>query len=114
MVTLTLSRLAYARSVFDIDDAIHVTGIPGVTFDNFFDVDRVSDTEVTVELKFNGNIDTDANLTFTVEADAVPGYFGSSSHGTNAGYCFHGIRNRLDSVPIIRINAKWERRDPHA
>jgi hypothetical protein len=74
VVTLTLSRLAYARSVFD--DAIHVTGIPGVTFDNFFDVDRVSDTEVTVELKFNGNIDTDANLTFTVEADAVPGYFG--------------------------------------
>ncbi len=76
VVTLTLSRLAYARSVFDIDDAIHVTGIPGVTFDNFFDVDRVSDTEVAVELKFNGNIDTDANLTFTVEADAVPGYFG--------------------------------------
>ena len=76
VVTLTLSRLAYARSVFDIDDAIHVIGIPGVTFDNFFDVDRVSDTEVTVELKFNGNIDTDANLTFTVEADAVPGYFG--------------------------------------
>ena len=76
VVTLTLSRLAFARSVFDIRDAIHVTGISGVTFDNFFDVDRVSDTEVTVELKFNGNIDTDANLTFTVEANAVPGYFG--------------------------------------
>ena len=31
------------------------------------DLDRVSDTEITVELEFNGDFDTDTTLTFTVE-----------------------------------------------
>ena len=51
-----------------------VSGIDGVTIADFFGVDRVSDTEVTVELAFDGDFDTDSTLTFTVGADAVAGY----------------------------------------
>ena len=68
VVTLTLSGGAYEQSVSDIRDALMVSGMAGVTFD----VDRVSDTEITIELEFDGNIDgnvdTDATLTFTVGA----------------------------------------------
>ena len=37
---------------------------------------RVSDTKVTVELEFNGDIDTDGTLTFTVGAAALANYNG--------------------------------------
>ena len=76
VVTLTLNGATYERFFFDINDEVEVSGIPGVSFDNFFDVDRISDTAITVELTFNGNIDTDATLTFTVGADAIVGYDG--------------------------------------
>ena len=76
VVTLTLSGRTYARSL-DIRGAVEVSGIDGVTVATF-DIDRVSDTEVTVELEFDGNIDADANLTFTVGADAIVGYNGPS------------------------------------
>ena len=75
VVTLTLNGAVYERSRFDISDAITVLGIDGVTF-HWFDLDRVSDTELTVELTFNGNIDSDTTLTFTVDADAIAGYDG--------------------------------------
>ena len=75
VVTLTLSRSAFARSIFDIRDAVTVSGIAGATIP-WHQPDRKSDTEITVELEFNGDIDTDAILTFNVGADAVPGYFG--------------------------------------
>ncbi len=74
-VSLTLSNRIYAQSSFDISRAVTVDGINGVTVGTF-GVDRVSDTEVTVELEFNGNIDTDATLTFSVGADAIAGYSG--------------------------------------
>ena len=77
IVTLTLSGRNYARSIWNIRGAVTVSGIAGVTVGTF-GVDRVSDTEVTVELEFNGNIDTDAALTFTVGADAIAGYNGSA------------------------------------
>ena len=76
VVTLTLSGGAYARFIRDIRDAVEVSGIDGVTVGTF-GIDRVSDTEITVELEFDGNIDTDATLTFTVGADAIVGYNGS-------------------------------------
>ena len=41
------------------------------------DVDRISDTVVTVELEFNGDIDTDATLTLNVGAGAIVGYKGT-------------------------------------
>ena len=75
IVTLTLNGATYERSTFDFRDAVEVSGIDGVTF-HWFDLDRVSDTELTVELTFKGNFDTDATLTFTVGADAVAGYDG--------------------------------------
>ena len=74
VVTLTLSGRVYARSPFDIQDAVSVSGIDGVTFDSFFDIDRVSNTEVTVKLSFFGNFDEDSSLTITVGADAIAGY----------------------------------------
>ena len=43
-----------------------------------FDVDRVNDTKVTVELTFSGNIDTDTPLIFTVGADAIADYNGAA------------------------------------
>ncbi|MCG9134113.1 T9SS type A sorting domain-containing protein [Candidatus Poribacteria bacterium] len=75
VVTLTLNGAIYERSKFDIRDAVTVSGIEGVTF-RWFDLDRISDTELTVELTFKGNIDTDAILTFTVGADAIAEYDG--------------------------------------
>ena len=75
VVTLTLSGDDYARSIRDIRDAVEVSGIDGVTVGTF-GVERVSDTKITVELEFEGNMDTDATLTFTVGADAIAGYNG--------------------------------------
>ena len=78
VVTLTLSSATYESSFFDIQRNVKVSGIAGVTFDSFFDVDRVSDTVVTVELTFNGNMTTNGTLTFTVEAGAIANYSGSA------------------------------------
>ena len=75
VVTLTLSGAAYGR-IFDIRDAVTVSGITGVTIGSF-DIERVSDTVVTVELQFEGNVDTDGTLTFTVGAEAIANYNGS-------------------------------------
>ena len=82
VVTLTLSGGDYEQSGFKIRDAVEVSGIDGVTVGTF-GVERVSDTEITVELEFEGNMDTDATLTFTVGADALAGYNGSRAHRTN-------------------------------
>ena len=75
VITLTLSGGSYERSVWDIRDAVSVSGIVGVTVERF-DVERVSDTKVAVELTFNGDFDTNATLTFTLGADAIVGYNG--------------------------------------
>ena len=75
IIRLTLNNGTYTRSNFDIDTAVTVSGIAGVTI-GIFGVERVSDTEITFELEFNGNIDTNATLTFTVEADAITEYDG--------------------------------------
>ena len=75
VVTLTLSGRKYARSNFDIRDAVTVSGIEGVTIP-WHEPDRKSDTEITVELEFNGDFDTDATLIFNVGVDAIDGYKG--------------------------------------
>ena len=77
VVTLTLSGRTYERFSFRIRDAVTVSGIPGVTVGTF-DVDRVSDTQVTVELTFGGNINTNSTLTFTVAAGAIANYSGTA------------------------------------
>ena len=65
VVTLTLAGRAYESSIFDVRDGVSVSGIAGVSVGTF-GVRRVSDTKVTVELDFSGNIDSDGTLTFTV------------------------------------------------
>ncbi|MYE89031.1 hypothetical protein F4X33_08565, partial [Candidatus Poribacteria bacterium] len=77
VVTLTLSGQTYEQSNFTIRDAVTVSGIDGITVGTF-GIDRVSDTEITVELTFSGDFDTDATLTFTVEAGAITGYGGAA------------------------------------
>ena len=75
VVTLTLHGAIYERSAFNFRDAVEVTGVDGITF-HWFDLDRVSDTALTIELTFRGNFDADTVLTFTVGADAITGYDG--------------------------------------
>ena len=75
VVTLTLSGGRYASSIFDVRDGVSVSGIAGVSVGTF-GVTRLSDTKVTVELDFNGDIDSDGTLTFTVGADALANYSG--------------------------------------
>ena len=75
VVTLTLSGRKFERYNSTIRPAVSVSGISGVTVGTF-DIDRQSDTEVTVELTFNGNMNADGTLTFTVGADAIAGYNG--------------------------------------
>ena len=74
VVTLTLSGRIYEEYSFQIEDALTVSGIDGVTFEEYIGVERVSDTEVWVKLTFDGDFDTDATLTFTLGADAIAGY----------------------------------------
>ena len=81
VVTLTLSAGQFTNSEWDIGDALTMSGIDGVTFEWYY-VDRVSDNEVTIELEFAGNIDTNATLTFTVEAEAITGYDGNALTAT--------------------------------
>ena len=74
IVTLTLSGGRFA----DESNIRHALSISGI--DEIFpgEVVRVNDTEVTVLLVFFGNIDTDATLTFTVEAGAIAEYNGNA------------------------------------
>ena len=53
-MTLTLSGRNYVSSSWDISRALTITGIDGVTKDS---VRRISDTEATVELEFNGDFE---------------------------------------------------------
>ena len=83
VVTLTLMGRSYERSIFDIRRAVTVSGIASVSVGTF-GIDRKSDTVVTVELTFNGNMTTDGTLTFTVEADAIAAYNGSALTATSS------------------------------
>ena len=75
-VTLTLRYDTYEADVAKIRDAVTVSGIDGVTIDTTT-IQRISDTEITVELDFaRTNLDTDATLTFSVDAGAIADYTG--------------------------------------
>ena len=82
VVTLSLQGGTYVGLRWDIADALTVSGIPGVTIGTsgpaWFGVDRVSDTEIEVKLGFDGDIDTDSKLTFTVGAGAIETYEGAA------------------------------------
>ena len=77
-VTITLTGASFERSTFDIRDGVSVSGIAGVTIP-WHDPDRESDTEITLELEFDGtDFDAAATLTFTVTADAIVNYEGAA------------------------------------
>ncbi len=81
-VTITLAGASFERSTFDIRDGVSVSGITSVTIP-WHDPDRESDIEITLELEFAGtDFDTDATLTFTVEASAIAGYNGNALTAT--------------------------------
>ncbi|RKU24830.1 hypothetical protein C6503_00105 [Candidatus Poribacteria bacterium] len=73
LVTLTLNGYRFVDSEWGIKNALSVSGIDGVTVSSsYFGVDRISDTQVAVELEFDStDFDTDARLTFIVDADAI-------------------------------------------
>ena len=78
VVTLTLTGPIYEADVTKIRDAVTVSGIPGVTIDPAT-VQRLSDTEITVELDFDWtNFDADATLTFNVASGAIAAYTGDA------------------------------------
>ena len=77
-VTITLAGASFERSTFDIRDGVSVSGITGVTIP-WHDPDRESDTEITMELEFDGtDFDAAATLTFTVTAEAIANYEGAA------------------------------------
>ena len=112
VVTLTLSGRAYEGSSYTVGRAITISGIDGVTFKSY-DVDRISDTEVTVELTFSGDFDTNATLTFTVSADAIEGYRWLRIHRTDTGHLGFGVIGGFNRRSINRSDAGWKRRNPH-
>ena len=99
VVTLTLTGGAYASSIFDVRDGVSVSGIAGVSVGTF-GVRRVSDTKVTVELTFNGDIDADGTLTFTVGAGAIANYSGAQTDGAVAGERGDGIGDGDNGVTV--------------
>ena len=81
-VKLTLTSGVYEKYTSDIEDAINVSGIAGVTIHSDWTGDpiikRVSSTEITFELRFSGTINSDTTLTFAVGPDAIARYTGPS------------------------------------
>ena len=72
VVTLTLNGHRFVDSEWDIRDAVTVSGTSSSYSVYSWRVERVSDTEVTAKLGFDGtDFDTDATLAFTVGADAI-------------------------------------------
>ena len=111
VVTLTLSGGAYDNNWNYISRSVTVSGIAGVTMSRS-DIERISDTEITVELGFDGNIDTDATLTFTVGADAIVGYNGPSLTAQITVTAITESVVRLHGLSVDRGNATWERDHP--
>ena len=74
VITLSLTGHRFDDSEWGIERALSISGIDGVNIaDTYYDtVNRISDTEVAIELEFDGtDFDTDATLTFTVDAEAL-------------------------------------------
>ena len=88
IITLTLSGGTYESTSWRIRDAVTAFGISGVTVDPF-DVDRVSDTEVTVELTYDGNMSANGTLTISVGAGCHSGLRRIGTYGRNISLCEH-------------------------
>ena len=75
IVTLTLRGAAFAERADTIRGSLSVSGVSGVSVD---DVSRISDTEISVRLRFRGDFDQDATLTFAVQHWGIIGQAGST------------------------------------
>ena len=76
VVALKLIGLTYEANISKIRNAVTVSGITGVTV-NTSQVQRTSDTEITVALAFDDtDFDTDTALSFSVAAGALANYTG--------------------------------------
>ena len=73
VLTLTLSSGAFGFSRGDIEDALTISGITGITF-HWTDIERVSDTEIMIKLTFTGSISTNSTLTFTLGPAGIQNY----------------------------------------
>ncbi len=79
VVTLKLTGEDYSFRHLSRGQYVKVSGIKGITIAREWEtsyrqsnvVRKVSDTEITIELRFSGSIDKDATLIFTVEPDAI-------------------------------------------
>ena len=87
VVTLRLTTESYAFSFGDTYKAyghVKVSGIKGVTiarrsWNRWYTAQaarKISNTEITIELRFSGRIDTDATLKLTVDPDVLTPYNG--------------------------------------
>ena len=72
VVTLTLSSGDFIAGV---KDELTISGVTGISVDR---TNYAGEGKITVELKFEGNVEKDAILTFTLKADAIEGYTGPS------------------------------------
>ena len=79
VVMLILKGKRYETNWNFVSGNVTISGIDGVTFRRH-NVKRVSDTLVTIQLEFSGNLDTDSTLTFTVGAEAIADYDGPRTH----------------------------------
>ena len=70
VVTLALSSGDF---ILGISDELTISGIIGVSVDR---TNYASEGKITVELKFEGDVEKDAILTFTLKADAIEDYDG--------------------------------------
>ena len=74
IVTLKLSSGEFGLRT-EIRDALTISGITGITF-HWTDIDRVSDTKITIKLTFTGSINKDTKLIFTLGPGAIRNYNG--------------------------------------
>ena len=78
VVSLILTAATYEQDIAKIRDAVTVSGINGVTI-NSSEIQRLSDTEVTVELGFDGtDFVQDSALIFSVDAGAITNHKGTA------------------------------------
>ena len=113
VVTLTLTGGTYERSSFRIRDAITLSGISGVTVGTF-GVDRVSDTEITVELEFNGDFDTDATPHLHRRSRCYSKLQWRCIYRTSSRQREYGVISSLNCRPVNGSDVRWKRRNPYA
>ncbi len=75
VVTLTLKKGSFS-TIRNVRYAVRISGVTGITLDRQTDIERVSATEVKITLTFDGSIDEDTILTFTLTASGISYYSG--------------------------------------